>query len=183
MQTSARRSEASSPDQQPNTQGAKNQRRDSIDTAFRPQVGRGDDPRTHLPSQRGFDGEARDSAWAGRTEAALYQALAEVEGLAAGDINAECRQTLCRVTLLFPPTSDPDALRSMVYGKLEALRASLCAVEGLDCYRLSTTSFARSTPSVVICILEPPYVPSDPRTVNGRASAFWVGLSLTTAET
>ena len=87
----------------------------------------------------GLESEERDIAWASRMEAELYAALAEVENLAAGSLMAECRSTSCRVTLLYPATSDAESLRAMVYGNRKALTDALCSVENLACDGMSTT--------------------------------------------
>ena len=61
-----------------------------------------------------FEAEDGDPAWSATTEARLLGLIAELERLALYRHAVDCRESLCRLELLFPPGAAPiDALRQL----------------------------------------------------------------------
>lgn len=57
---------------------------------------------------RQFAAETDDPSWSAATETRIFSEISQATGLAAGDIQVDCRTTLCRV-LLTRPVSAPNA--------------------------------------------------------------------------
>jgi hypothetical protein len=58
-------------------------------------------------ADREFEGEARDAEWAARTEGRLLGLVAELDGVALNRLEADCRESMCRLLLLHPPDIEP----------------------------------------------------------------------------
>jgi hypothetical protein len=54
-----------------------------------------------------FDGETRDTQWAAATEGRLLSLVSELDGVALNRLEADCRESMCRLLLLHPPEVEP----------------------------------------------------------------------------
>jgi hypothetical protein len=71
---------------------------------------RAPDPGTDGPGlveiERRFQTEGTDPAWSERTESRILDSVSQVSGLNLITFDAECRETVCRIKLFYPPRTD-----------------------------------------------------------------------------
>jgi hypothetical protein len=72
---------------------------------------RGQDQRPPVPDlvnlELRFSEEGADPAWSNEAKRKILDQVAQLSGLGLATLDAECRETICRVKLFFPPGAKP----------------------------------------------------------------------------
>lgn len=68
-----------------------------------------------------FDNEARDAQWATVTEGRLLSTISQLDGVALNRLEADCRESMCRLLLLYPPDIEPIYSVRQIYGRADEL--------------------------------------------------------------
>lgn len=76
-----------------------------------------------------FDSETRDAHWAPETEGRLLGLVSELDGLALNRLEADCRESMCRLELLFPTGKEPIYALRQLYQRVGDLELGPAVAE------------------------------------------------------
>lgn len=68
-----------------------------------------------------FGREDEDPRWAKQTEIRLLSMISELDNLALSRLEAECRESMCRLLLVYPPGTEPIYTIRQIYERVDAL--------------------------------------------------------------
>lgn len=68
-----------------------------------------------------FRGEGKDPRWSRQTENRLLTLVSQLDALALSRLEADCRETMCRLLLVYPPGIEPTYTIRQIYERIDEL--------------------------------------------------------------